>query len=586
MSQILRINSILNKKLKKYIFFIFFIIILTSVLETLSLASFYPLFDLMISGIETNENNFVKAYYLKFITYLGIEKNFILSFTILLVGILYSLKILILLFCNWHSVNFEFVMRFFLTKKLYKTYLIKDYQSLMKFNSADIIKNIDYEISVFSSGISGLMTILTEGVIFLGILVFLFYFNFEVTFYLSLFFILISVLLQFSYNKTLVNWGSISQNFNKLRIQNFIESFNAIKEIKVFGKESLFYEQMDQFNKKFFNINRKEIFLRNIPRAFLELILIILISIYLIYFSSKTFDLQNQFANIGIYLVAAYRIFPSLNRIIISFQRLKFSKAYIDNISSQIIEIENDNISEIKKKETIKKIKLEKNLELKDCTFFFNDKNNLILDKLNIKFEIGKIYGIKGGSGVGKTTLLNIIAGLIYPKEGSIILDKKEILKKDIKAYQKNLSYVPQNIFLFDASIAENITLNIDYKDDSKNKEIDLLVNHLSLKDKISQLEKGVNTGTGERGINLSGGQIQRIGIARALFHKPNILILDEATNAIETKIEESVLNYLHSIKKDKIIILVAHRDSAFKKCDEIFELQSGKLRSKDLNAR
>ena len=117
MSQILRINSILNKKLKKYIFFIFFIIILTSVLETLSLASFYPLFDLMIGGIEKNENNFIKVYFLTFIAYLGIEKNFILPFTILLVGILYSLKILILLFCNWHSVNFEFVMRFFFNKE-------------------------------------------------------------------------------------------------------------------------------------------------------------------------------------------------------------------------------------------------------------------------------------------------------------------------------------------------------------------------------------------------------------------------------------------------------------------------------------
>ena len=131
------------------------------------------------------------------------------------------------------------------------------------------------------------MSILTEGVIFFGILLFLFYFNFSVTLTLSLFFIIISILLQLSYNKTLINWGSISQKFNKLRVQNFIESFNAIKEIKVFGKESLFYGQMDKFNKKFFDINRREIFLRNVPRAFLESILIIIVSIYLIYFSSK-----------------------------------------------------------------------------------------------------------------------------------------------------------------------------------------------------------------------------------------------------------------------------------------------------------
>ena len=213
---------------------------------------------------------------------------------------------------------------------------------------------------------------------------------------------------------------------------------------------------------------------------------------------------------------------------------------------------------------------------------FFDDEKKLILNKLNVKFEIGKIYGIKGGSGVGKTTLLNLIAGLIYPKSGSINLDEKQIFKKDYYAYQKNLSYVPQNIFLFDTSLAKNISLKIDNDDNSDNEEIELLAKHLSLSEKISQLKSGIHTGTGERGINLSGGQIQRIGIARALFNKPSILILDEATNAIETKIEESVLNYLHSIKKEMIIILVAHRDSAFKKCDEIFELQSGKLIIKD----
>ena len=446
----------------------------------------------------------------------------------------------------------------------------------MKFNSADIIKNIDHEINIFSSGISGFMTILTESVIFGGILIFLLYFNFKVTLLLLVFFTFIIILLQFSYNKTLIRWGEESQKFNKLRIQNFIESFNAIKEIKIFGKESLFYELMDRFNANFFNINRKEIFLRNIPRALLELILILIVSIYLIYFSTKDFNFQNQFANIGIYLIAAYRIFPSANRIIISLQRLKFAKAYIENISLQI----NTDFNETKKgiTEKGKFLKLEKNLKLDKCSFNFDNSQIKILNSLDIEFQVGKFYGIKGESGVGKTTLLNIISGLIEPNSGSLLLDDKIVKKQDIKFYQKKVSYVPQNIFLFDTSISKNITLEMDQEIKHNNKKIHQLINHLSLNKKISSLKNGLDTNVGERGINLSGGQIQRIGIARAIYHDPKILILDEATNAIETIMEQEVLNYFNSIKKDKIIILVAHRESAFNNCDEIYILKNGKL--------
>ena len=584
MTTIAKINLILNKKLKNYFIFIFIIIFATMILETLSLASFYPLLDIIFANSSTGEENFIKNFYLKFLSYLNIENDYKLNFTISLVGILFLLKISILLFCNWHSSNFEFAIRFFLTKKLYKTYLKKDYRSLIKYNSADIIKNIDHEINIFASGVSAIMTILTEGIIFIGILIFLFYFNPHVTLILLLFFTLTFFMLQFTYNKTLINWGLISQKFNKLRIKNFIESFNAIKEIKIFGKEKLFYESMDRFNKKFFNINRKEIFIRNVPKAFLEALLILIIIFYLIFFSTSFNDIQNQFAYIGIYLIAAYRILPSLNRVIVSFQRLSFSQVFIINISTQLKENLKDQITNRNfnlSDETI--IIPKKHLALKNCSFFFNENNEKILNNVDIKFDLGKIYGIKGGSGAGKTTLLNIVSGLIYPSKGNLLIDDFPINKNNLKAFQKNVSYVPQNVFLFDTSIQKNINLLIDeeFENNKEDKKIRSLINSLSLDSKILKLEKGLDSIVGERGVNLSGGQIQRIGIARALYHEPKILILDEATNAIESSIESDVLDYLVSIKKDKIIILVAHRDSAFKKCDEIYELDSGKLTTK-----
>ena len=206
-----------------------------------------------------------------------------------------------------------------------------------------------------------------------------------------------------------------------------------------------------------------------------------------------------------------------------------------------------------------------------------NEKNK-IPDKLSYDFNFGKIYGIKGQSGGGKTTLLNIITGLLDPDKGSIFVDDVKISNKNKKNLQNIISYVPQSTFLCDSSILNNITFDFSDEEKVNHKKINELVEHLSLQDKILSLKDGLRTNIGERGVNLSGGQIQRIGIARALYNDPKILILDESTNAIEKEIEKKVLNYLNSIKKEMIIILAAHRDTTFELVDEILEIQNGRL--------
>ncbi len=570
------IFSLLNSELHRYLVFIFFIILLTTIFETLSLASFYPLLDLIIDNSENTDNK-IKLLYYDFLNIFEVENDSILTVTILLVAILFTLKILILLFCNWHSANFEFSLRYYLTKKLYSIYLKKNYLDLMKFNSGDIIKNIDYELNMYSSGISSIMTILTEGLILAGIIIFLFYFDFQVTLIILIILAVIFIILQLSYNKTLKRWGSLSQKYEKLRIQNFIETFNAIKEIKVFGKENVFYELMKKFNNKFFHINRKEIFLRSVPRAFLEIVLIIFASTYLLYVSFDDLNVKKYLSSVGIYLVAAYRTFPSANRILTSLQRLKFATSFMNNVTSQINN-EDIKISYKIDSSNFLNISLKKSIKIKNCTFYYNDKNNKVLENINAEFKIGKIYGIKGPSGGGKTTLLNILSGLIYPKQGSIFVDEVEIKQTNFKNYQKIISYVPQNTYLFDTSISKNINLDLNDSSSPNHKKISSLIEKLSLDKKISQLAEGIHTRVGERGVNFSGGQIQRIGIARALYHDPKFLILDESTNAIEKDIEEKVVNYLNTIKFDKVILIVAHRETAFKYCDKIFELKSGKL--------
>ena len=206
-------------------------------LETISLASFYPLLEVLNSNPDQVNSNRIKNFFFDIFNYFNIDENDIFNAIVLVVSILFISKILILLFCYWHGSNFAFVIRFYLTKILYKTYLKKDYRSLMKYNSADIIKNIDYEIHMFGSGVVSAMTLLTEGFIFLAILVFLFFFNIKITLTLMLISLSIFIILQLSYNKHLLSWAKTAQEHQKSRTKNFLETFSAIKEIKIFEKK-------------------------------------------------------------------------------------------------------------------------------------------------------------------------------------------------------------------------------------------------------------------------------------------------------------------------------------------------------------
>ena len=209
--------SLLKKDQKSYLIFIFILIIFTTLLETLSIASFYPLLDLIITSNNSQEHQIQKIYS-DFLIMSNINENNIFNFTIILVGLIFVIKVSALLFCSWHISNFEFSLRYYLTKKLYKKYISQDYLKIIKTNSAEIIKNIDYELSVYSSGVAALMEILTEGIILFGIVIFLFYFNFEVSFAILVSLLIISLILQKLYNKKLLVWGKIHQKYEELKI--------------------------------------------------------------------------------------------------------------------------------------------------------------------------------------------------------------------------------------------------------------------------------------------------------------------------------------------------------------------------------
>jgi len=279
-------------------------------------------------------------------------------------------------------------------------------------------------------------------------------------------------------------------------------------------------------------------------------------------------DLQSIVALLALFAAAAFRILPSLTRIMTSIQNIIFFKPAIDTIYKEFglkSNIENNF------KNNKNKLPLANEISLKNINFRYSDKDPILFKNINFKIKCGTTIGLIGESGAGKTTLINIILGLIRPNSGSIEIDGANI-EENIKNWQNQIGYVPQDIYLSDDTIKNNIAFALP--DEKINKQaVDRAVNNSKLKDLIESLSKGIETKIGEFGDRISGGQRQRIAIARALYTNPKVLILDEFTNSLDLNTEEKIINEVNSLKGEKTIIMIAHRLSTLKHCDYIYKL-------------
>ena len=285
---------------------------------------------------------------------------------------------------------------------------------------------------------------------------------------------------------------------------------------------------------------------------------------------------QNKDSNelltvLGVFVAATFRMIPSFNRIIFAVQNMKYKSSSVDLLFNEFKSFEQSEKT-IKK---YKEIKFENKIILKDIIFSYK-KNNIILNNISLDINKGDCIGIIGTSGAGKSTFVNLITGLFSPSKGSIKVDGKDI-KNYTRSWQNKIGYVPQDIFLADNTIQNNIAFGIE-KEDICHRSIKKSIKNAQLDKFINSLDDGLNSQVGERGVQLSGGQIQRVGIARALYNNPEILILDEATASLDSQTEMNFMNSIKKLKGSMTILIISHRMSTLKDCNKIFKIQDKKL--------
>ena len=496
------------------------------------------------------------------------DQSFLIFFLLSIVFV-YLIKSLFLIFLTFKQNRFLYNITAYLSNNLFTNYMTQQYSFHLNNNISELSKNLQLEISYFNTYILHLITIFIEAGFILAILSTLIYIEPFGALSIGFFYSSLSIIFLKLTKKKLKEWGGLREELDKSISKIVIESLGGIKDILILGKET-FYS--DQFSSKTYlksRISSNQGTISQIPRFYLELISIIgLVSfIILMVFNGETST--KLVTVLGVFVAATFRMIPSLNRILAAVQSLKFYQPSINIIYNENKKIKNAKTQNRAKYKFKSKIKFEK------VDFGFNQNKN-VLNKVDLDINIGETIGIIGESGSGKSTLIDLLIGLHSPTGGNIIIDDDYNLHST-QSWRNNIGYVSQSIFLIDESIKNNIAFGVE-KNKINEVRINELIKKVQLEDFIISLNDGIETKVGERGVQLSGGQRQRIGIARALYHDPDLLVLDEATAALDSKTEQSVMNSINKLLGQKTIIIIAHRLSTLGNCNKIFEVKNNQL--------
>lgn len=561
-----KIFFILSKEDKKFLFSLLLFSVFISFIESFAISLVMPFITLASDFSYFDKNK----YLIQLKDYLALPVFEIIVYFGVVLIVFYVLRALL------NSYYFHLLARFSkgryhaIAYKVFAKFLNTDYENFTQKNQSEILKSITGEVYNLSTMISSFLLMMSEIFVVLLLYALMLLVNYKITLFLSLFmiinaFILIKILSPIV-KKAGLKREEAMKNFFEILNTN-LNNFKLIKlKTKEDGVLNLFKTQSEIFARA--NITNESV--SAMPRIYLEGVgfcVLVFIVVFLVFKNQS--DISGILATISIFVLALYRLMPSANRIITSYHDLLYYRSSLD-IIYQILKQKEESLGE-------EKIDFDKELRLENLTFGYKDKKNLFTC-LNLSIKKGEKIAFIGESGCGKSTLVDIIIGLLSPKEGRVLLDENELNMKNVKNYRQKIGYIPQNIYLFNDSIAKNIS----FGDEVDEEKLQRVIKQANLEHFVKNLPQGVQTKVGDGGSNLSGGQKQRIAIARALYLDPEILVLDEATSALDTESEARIMDEIYKISKDKTMIIIAHRLSTITRCDSIYRLENGKLFKED----
>jgi ATP-binding cassette, subfamily B, bacterial PglK len=579
---IIKLRILFNKKDKKKFLILFILMIFAAIFETVGISLIVPFVGIVTNPEMIQEQAFLSYLYKLF----SFQSNnaFILFSVIVLLAIFLMKNSYLLLFQNLqYRVIFNTKIK--LSRTMFKEYLMKPYTFHLQRNTAELLRNVNGEVGKIFTGIllAGFQLI-TEIVVVMFILSLLIV-TAPLATLTSGIVLSGSVILFFKvFRKKITHLGKEEQRLSREVIKWVNQGLGASKEVKVSGKENFFVESYNQQNQIMAKNTIYKNTLDQVPRLFIETLLVsvVLITMIIIVFQGK--ETAELVSTMSLFAMAAFRLMPSITRIVAMLTSIRYSKPALTVIFNDLIN--ESNLTSVNGRETAnnsKKITIntdektfKQSIQLENLYFRYPNQEECSIKNLSLRIPIGSSVAFVGTSGAGKTTIVDIILGLLEPERGHVIVDGHE-LSRILPVWKEKIGYIPQTIYLSDDTIRKNIAFGLmdqDIEEDAVLRAIE----DAQLKDFIESLPDGLDTVVGERGVRLSGGQRQRIGIARALYHNPEIIFLDEATSALDHETEKEIMKAIDRLKGEKTLIIIAHRLSTIENCDIVFRVEKGKL--------
>ncbi len=496
--------------------------------------------------------------------------------------IIYTAKIILSVFSQIKINNYLFSLHYDLSKKLLNSYLKKAYSFFVETNSSILVRNIYTEIGVFTYQIVLALTILINDLLLISFLFFLLLINdLGNTIIITFIFLLFYFAYYYISKPYLRKWGETLSKQKFLVHNDLKETFNSIKEIKVFGNEDYFIKKFEKNFYKYSSSSRNQNIISHFPKLFFEYLLVVILVLLILFFNLKNVTTSDIFASLTLFTAVSLRLVPSIARLSAQIQGIIFYKTTVDILYDEMVKIKTDNSKENIMNKNIKKtnLKFDKFLNIKNLSFSYKNPKNekKILKDINVQLNKNNIIGIFGPSGGGKTTFIDIIVGLLEPHQGEILVDgEKNLNDENTKTeWIKKVGYVTQKIYLLNDTIKQNIFYESGKLDNDK---FNSAIEQSQFDKVINSYPNKENTIISENGGNFSGGQIKRLALARALYRDPDLLIMDETTSSLDSESEDKILSNLVNLKNNKLIIIISHDKRIFKYCDKVFKLENGKL--------